>query len=157
MNSSKNEYATKSEEQEAAKNSQLKLEWAKLWIGVLKSLIWPLAFLFFAILYWSPINTAINHLLENVTKASKFSVAGLSVEIQEQAKIHGDPDLVEKLSKLSAHSINELIQIRGAYSLFGNWRSTDYQVFAFPSEKRINAIKELLETGLFLSRNSATT
>lgn len=77
----------------------------------IKSLLWPLIFLFIYLMNFSSINLLIKSLPNVVQNSSKVSVGSISFEIQNRAELKGDYKLATLIPSLSQGALNVLLKL----------------------------------------------
>jgi hypothetical protein len=143
----------KSEQKISAKETKddtKSLEWCKLWVEVGKSLRWPIILLIFIFVYRDPLNNAVTGLINRLPSANKISIFDLSIELEKQALLTGDAQLVKDLKGLSPTSLEALIQIPQStrvklISIFDEPGNVRYSI---PAEEYLSALLELEDKGL---------
>jgi hypothetical protein len=127
------------------------LEWARTIVDLLKILAWPLLVLYFFFVVEAPLLEIFRQLPNKFSQATKVTVGSLSLEIQEKAIKSGNPALAERLGKLSAQAIEQLIRTdkTGKIVLVGlGDRRRGENAYTLPPRSALNALLELEARGL---------
>jgi hypothetical protein len=138
---------TDEEEMMENENRPVWLQTIKVFIEFLKVIVWPLLVLSIFLTFRSPITEIANELPEKFFAATKLEMGSLTLEIQQQAKAAGNPELARSLGGLSPNAIRLLIELGPHYYIwigtYDRLTSDGRQEYTMNLEK-IDTIRELL-------------
>jgi len=122
------------------------VEGFRLLVELVRTLVWPAILIGAFIAFRQPIQTIAEELPLKFSAATKVSVGSLVLEIQQQAKATGNPQIAMLLGKLAPEAIKLLLETgRNPMGLVGKGPS---DTFSIPDEKNLKVIKELQAHGL---------
>jgi hypothetical protein len=126
------------------------LDVLKLVVDVLRILVWPALVVGAFIVFKGPILSIANELPLKFSAATKVGVGSLVLEIQQQARAAGNPQLALRIGKLSPEAIRHLMQMGESHMiLVGSGKDPQGNpTFVYPEEKRVRAARELAANGL---------
>lgn len=127
------------------------LETLKLFVELVKVLAWPAIVVGAFLMFRQPIEAIVEDLPLKFSQASKVGVGALTLEIQQQAKAAGNPQLAMRLGKLSPEAIKLLIEVgESRVILVGEYINTGEgkDKFTIPTVDKLKVVRELEENGL---------
>lgn len=126
-------------------NSRLKL--LEIKGSILKSLLWPCIFLLFYTFNFGPINNIIREIPSKINQSDKFSVAGLSIEINQKAEQKGIPELASITNDLTSEEIELILNIGNRNMGYVGTGIKKNEIF-LESGKKKKILLELFQKGL---------
>lgn len=127
--------------------SSVWFESIKLAVDAVRILIWPAIVVGAFYIFEKPILTIANELPEKFSAATKVGVGSLVLEIEQQAREAGNPQLAARIGKLSPEAIRHLMEMGESHIMLvgiGSY-TTEYSL---PDDKRLRAIRQLAANGL---------
>lgn len=126
------------------------LDVLKLVVDVLRILIWPALVVGAFVVFKQPVLSIANELPLKFSAATKVGVGSLVLEIQQQARASGNPQLASRIGKLSPEAIRHLMEMGQSHMiLIGSGKDPDGNTtYFYPEENRVQAARELAANGL---------
>lgn len=128
------------------------IEGLKVIVELLRVLAWPTIVVAAFLVFRQPIESIVDDLPVKFSAATKVGVGALTLEIQQQAKAAGSPQLAMRLGKLSPESIKLLIAMGESRMMMigttGSANPDGQNAFFMPDEATLRAIRELAKNGL---------
>lgn len=135
----------------SSNTSSTVLETLKLLVELIKVLAWPAIFVGAFLMFRQPIEAIMEDLPLKFSEATKVGVGALTLEIQQQAKAAGNPQLAMRLGKLSPEAIKLLIEMgEKRVILIGDYKNNGRgdDKFTIPIAEQLKVIRELEKNGL---------
>lgn len=127
------------------------LETIKVFVELVKVLVWPTIVVGAFLMFRQPIEAIVEDLPLKFSEATKVGVGALTLEIQQQAKATGNPQLAMRLGKLSPEAIKLLIEMgESRMILVGEYTNNEAgnDKFNIPNVEKLKVIRELEKNGL---------
>lgn len=118
-------------------------------IKLVTGLAWPLFAIGVLLAYKEPVGQAIAATAKKFEAANKVAIGGLQLEIEEQARNAGNPELARRLAGLTPDAVRELLEVgRSKTILVGRPAEGSPIEYSIPGPSKMLVVRELEAKGL---------
>ena len=118
---------------------------------IFRMIAWPALVFVFMVVWFGPLDRTIDQLPDKVRQATIMEVAGLSLEIDKQARLLGEPELAALLGQLPRDDLDHFLRnaAEDGTSLVSWNRDQDgRKIYSIQPERELDSYRSLVEKGL---------
>jgi hypothetical protein len=129
--------------------------WAKILLAVIQYLPWPIIVFIIVIIFQGPLVEIANSLPNKIKDSNSVRIGSFSLEIKQEAKSQGSPELASALNGLTKESARLLLQLTGSTQLPSQPYISDEETsLQIPGQKEMKGYVLLESKGLITSTNN---